>query len=87
MPILKSAAKRMRTSEKSRVANTNVKTSIKTLRGKLFAALSAKNKESAEKLYREYCSLLDKSAKKDIIKSNTAIRRKTRAAAAVKALK
>ena len=87
MPTLKSAAKRMRTSEKSRITNTNVKTAIKTHRGKVFAAFTAKNKDAAEKLYREYCSLLDKSAKRGIITSNTAIRRKARAAARVKALK
>ena len=87
MPTLKSAAKRMRTSEKSRVKNTNTKTEIKSQRSKVFAAFTAKNKETAEKLYREYCSLLDKSAKRGIITSNTAIRRKARAAARVKALK
>jgi small subunit ribosomal protein S20 len=86
MPTLKSAAKRMRTSEKSRIQNTNVRTSIKSLRAKVFEAFNAKNKETAEKLYREYCSLLDKSAKKGIIKSNTAFRRKARAAAHVKSL-
>ncbi len=86
MPTLKSAEKRMRTSEKSRVQNTNVKTSIKSLRAKVFEAFTAKNKETAEKLYREYCSLLDKSAKKGMIKANTAVRRKARAAARLKSL-
>ncbi len=86
MPILKSAMKRMRTSAKRRVENLNVKTSIKSLRGKLFDALQSKNREAAEKLFREYCSLLDKSAKKGVIKSNTADRRKARAAEHVKAL-
>lgn len=86
MPILKSAAKRMRQSEKLRAKNLNVKTFIKSLRGRLFQAISGKNKQDAGKLYREYCSLLDKSAKKGIIKRNTAIRRKARVAARLKAL-
>lgn len=86
MPILKSALKRMRTSEKSRIKNANVKTSIKTVRGKMFAAAAAKDKAAADKVYREYCSLLDKSAKKGVIKQNTATRRKTRAADMIRAL-
>jgi small subunit ribosomal protein S20 len=86
MPILKSALKRMRTSEKSRIRNTNVKTSIKTVRGKMLAAVAAKDKAAAEKVYREYCSLLDKSAKKGVIQQNTATRRKGRAADRIRAL-
>ncbi|MFH0954293.1 MAG: 30S ribosomal protein S20 [Verrucomicrobiota bacterium] len=86
MPILKSAMKRMRTSEKSRVQNANVRSHIKTVRGRLFGALKGKKREDSEKLFREYCSLLDKSAKKGVIKRNTAIRRKSRAAAWLKEL-
>ena len=86
MPTLKSGWKRMQTSEKSRVKNTNIKTNIKTVRGKLFAAITAKDKAAAEKAYREYCSLLDKSAKKGVIRKNMATRRKARAADTVRAL-
>ena len=85
MPTLKSALKRMRTSEKSRVKNANVKTRIKTVRGKMFAAVAAKDKAATDKVYREYCSLLDKSAKKGVIKRNTATRRKARAADMIRA--
>ena len=86
MPTLKSGWKRMKTSEKSRIKNTNIKTSIKTVRGKLFAAVAAKDKATAGKVYREYCSLLDKSAKKGVIGKNTAVRRKARAADMIRAL-
>lgn len=86
MPTLKSGWKRMRTSEKSRIKNTNIKTNIKTVRGKLFAAVAAKDKAAGEKAYREYCSLLDKSGKKGVIKRNTAARRKARAADMIRAL-
>ncbi len=86
MPILKSAAKRMRSSQKAREKNQAVTSQIKTVRSKLFEAVAAKNREAASKIYREYCSLLDKSAKKGIIKQNTAIRRKARAADKVRAL-
>ena len=86
MPTLKSAAKRMRTSAKSHTKNITIKTTIKTVRAKLFAAVAAKDKAAGEKVYREYCSLLDKSAKKGVIKKNTSTRRKARAAAMIKAL-
>ncbi len=86
MPTLKSGWKRMRTSEKSRVKNTTVKTNIKTMRAKLFAAVAAKDKAAGEKAYREYCSLLDKSAKKGVIRKNMAVRRKARAAEMIRAL-
>ena len=86
MPNLKSGLKRMQTSEKSRVKNTNIKTSIKTVRAKLFAAVAAKDKAAGAKMFREYCSLLDKSAKKGVICQNTATRRKGRAADMIRAL-
>ena len=86
MPILKSGFKRMRTSEQQRISNLNVKTNIKSVRTKLFAALDGKNKADGDKLYRQYCSLLDKSAKKGVITRNTANRRKARVAARLKAM-
>jgi small subunit ribosomal protein S20 len=86
MPNTKSALKRMATSAKSRDRNLNVRTNLKTLRRALFEAEAAKNKEAAEKAYRVYCSALDKAAKKGIITRNTAIRRKARSTAKVKAI-
>lgn len=86
MPKLKSAAKRMRKSEKARVRNAMVRTRLKHTRRALFEALNARNAELSQSLYRAYCSLLDKSAKKGVIKKNTAIRRKKRAAARLRLL-
>ena len=86
MPTLKSAKKRMRNSEKAHEANMGVRTEIKTARKRLMVALAEKNKAESEKLFRAYCSVLDKSAKKGIIKKNNAIRRKSRAANKIRAL-
>jgi small subunit ribosomal protein S20 len=86
MPILASAAKRQRQAEKNRVRNVTVGTEIKTLRAKLFQAFDAAQKDAAGKLFREYCSVLDKSAKKGVISRNTAVRRKARAARRLKSL-
>jgi small subunit ribosomal protein S20 len=86
MPTLKSAEKRMRTSENSRQKNVAVRTRIKTARAALFNAIQQKNRDVAEKAYRAYCSLLDKSAKVGVITKNTAVRRKGRAANQVRAI-
>ncbi len=81
MPTTNSAKKRMRQSAKARIRNVIAKTQIRSMRRTYFEAVAGKKKDEAEKLYRQYCSLLDKTAKKGIIKQNTASRRKTRAKA------
>ena len=87
MPTLKSAAKRMRTSQKARVKNLLIRTQIRNTRRAFFEAVAAKNMEQAQSLFRSYCSLLDKSAKKGVIARNNALRRKARAAARIQTLK
>ena len=77
----------MRQSEVQRVKNQDVGTGLKTARKKLFAAIEAKDKKGCAKLYSEYCSALDKAAKKGVIKKNTAVRRKGRAANQIRGLK
>lgn len=86
MPILKSAEKRMRSSERRRQKNVSVRTRVKTARAALFAAVEKKDRDAAAKAYREYCSILDKAAKQGVITKNTASRRKTRAAEKVRPL-
>jgi ribosomal protein S20 len=46
-------------------------------------AVESKDKSKAMKEFSAFCSILDKSAKRGIIKPNTADRRKARAAAMV----
>ncbi len=75
MATHKSAKKRIRTNERKRVVNQQVESRIKTSVKKV---LSTKNKEEAEKLYKEAVSVLDKGIKKGVIKQNTASRRKSR---------
>ena len=86
MPNIKSAMKRVRQTAKGRRRNVAAKTALKTERSKLFAALESKNQDMGAAEYRQYCSLLDKLAKRGIITRNTAIRRKGRAAARLKKL-
>ncbi len=86
MPNIKSAKKRMRSSEKQRVGNMTVKTKVKTVRRKTREILSAGVAETSEQAVREYSSVLDKAVKRGVIKKNTAIRRKKRAVAALRKL-
>ena len=74
MATHKSAKKRIRTNERKREVNQQAESRIKTSVKK---ALSTKNKEEAEKLYKEAVSVLDKGIKKGVIKENTAARRKS----------
>lgn len=83
MPNIKSAEKRIRTSEKARVRNAAIRSAITTTRRKLFELLAAKDKEKTALAFKQYCSILDKAAKKGVIKKQKAVRRKRRAAAQI----
>ncbi|MBU4198971.1 MAG: 30S ribosomal protein S20 [Verrucomicrobia bacterium] len=80
MPNLHSALKRVHVAEKSRRKNRSTKAKISTVRRHMFAIVLEKDKEKARQTFREYCSVLDRAAKNGVIKKNTAIRRKRRAA-------
>ena len=80
MPNLKSAKKRMRQNAVRRERNQQVRTRIKNARRAMMASLEAKDVEQGNAAFRAYCSVLDKAAKRGVIKKNTAIRRKTNAA-------
>jgi len=84
MPHTKSAKKRMRTSELSRLANKAARSKISKTKRALEAALAAGDAKKAEAVLSAFFSIVDKSAKKGIIKSNTAERKKSRAAILVK---
>lgn len=83
MPNIKSAEKRMRTSEKARRRNTAIRSAISTARRRFFELIAAKDKDKINAAYRHYCSILDKAAKKGVIKKQKAVRRKRRAAAQI----
>jgi small subunit ribosomal protein S20 len=70
----KSAEKRIRISARRQVINQAAESKIKTSVKKV---LASKNKEEAEKLYKEAVSILDKGSTKGLIKKNTASRKKS----------
>jgi len=80
MANIKSAIKRARQAERRRLANRAVKTRIVRLRRQFFEAVAAGDRNKSEILFRAYCSVLDKAAKRGVIKRNNAARRKSRAA-------
>ncbi len=85
MPNIKGAAKRMRQAERARQKNVAVRSKIKHVRRQVLAAGAPTAPEAAPAVmdpavFKKYCSLLDKAAKAGVIKKNTAIRRKRRAA-------
>ena len=70
----KSAKKRIRSSERKREINKAVTSRIKTSTKKV---LSSKDKEEAEKLYKEAVSVIDRNVDKGKIHKNTAARKKS----------
>lgn len=81
MPNIKSAGKRAKQAEVRRLKNRSAKSLIATQRRLFVAAVATKEKDKAMAAFRTFCSVLDRSAKRGIIKNNTADRRKARAAA------
>ena len=84
MPNIKSAVKRVKTSEKSRQRNIKAKSEIKTLRKSLLAAVETPAEPKTQEAYRAFCSALDKGVKHGIIPKNTAVRKKARAGAMIR---
>jgi len=77
MPQIKSAIKRVKTSEKSHLRNISYKSKIKSSIKRFNLALSEKNKEDINKYFIDSVSILDKSVSKGILLKNTASRKKS----------
>lgn len=85
MPNLKSAKKRMRVSERQRKENYAVRSRVRRYRRRFLAAVDAGETETTKTAFSEYCSILDKAAKRNVLQKNTAIRYKSRAAKRMRA--
>ncbi len=83
-----SARKRVRQNEKLRAKNRwrmrALKDSVKSLEDKLVHDGAAAD---VQKLFREACAVLDRTAQKGVIHKNAAARKKSRLAARMKAAK
>ena len=87
MAITKSAKKAIRSSERKHVFNLRRKSALSDATKALTKALVAKDVKGAEKLLPAAYQAIDKAAKRGIIKSNTASRKKARLAASIKRAK
>lgn len=78
MPITRSAKKALRKNKKRRIRNLFYKNKIKLLFKKAKVLIFEKKFEEAKKLLPEIYKVLDKAAKRGVIKKNTAARKKSR---------
>ena len=78
MPNTKSAAKALRNSERKRLRNKSVKSSLHTLQKRFLGLVTAGKKDEAAALLPQVASALDKAAKRGVIHGNSADRRKSR---------
>ncbi len=78
MPIIKSAIKRVKISEKQLKRNSAYKSKVKTFIKKFENYLNTeKNNDVIEQHYRKCVSILDKAAQKGILAKNTVSRKKS----------
>ena len=78
MPILKSAKKRLVQDEKKRYANFLKKREMRKILKEVRSLFTLKNKEEAFKMLPKVYKVIDKAAKTNVIKDNTASRKKSR---------
>jgi small subunit ribosomal protein S20 len=83
MPIIKSAKKRVKQSEKRRQRNAPLRSKMKTFVKKVLVAAKEGNTEEAVKLLPETYSTIDTATKKNLIHKNNAARKKSRLAKAI----
>jgi len=87
MAITSSAKKAIRSSSKKRVFNLRRRGALYDATKLLNKELTAKNVSGAEKLLPAAYAAIDKARKSGVIKGNTANRKKSRLAAAIKRAK
>jgi len=78
MAIKESAKKALRQSERRNIMNSQRKKKVKNLIKEVKILVEQKKTEEAKKLLPQIYKALDKTAKKDTIKKNTASRKKSR---------
>ncbi len=84
MPIIKSAKKRVRVTQKAATRNSKTKRSLKSAVKAFHASLTGTGAKAGEKLSKAQ-SEIDKAAKKNVIHKNKAARKKSQLAKAAKA--
>ncbi len=78
MPRLKSAIKRVQTSERNRVRNVTIKSEIKTMLKNISDAVLKKDSKLAKELSDKTFAIIDRAKAKKILHLNNAARKKSR---------
>ena len=86
MANIKSAKKRVLTSEKKAAANKSIKSGVKTATKKVYAAIDAGDKEAAVTALNAAISSIEKAESKGVYHANTASRKVSRLTLAVNKL-
>lgn len=84
MPITSSAQKALRASKRKHVFNERRKNAMLSIIKKVKKFVADKNIKEASKLLSEAYSAIDKAAKTNLIKKNTASRKKSRLSRLIK---
>lgn len=84
MPITKSAKKALRNSQTKRERNVSQKETLKRAVKKVKKLVADKKHDEAKKYFPEVQKLIDKAAKNNLFKKNTAARKKSRIVAMMK---
>lgn len=86
MPNIKSAIKRVKTSEARNAQNTTVKSSMRTAVKKAEAAVATSDSAVAKEAFVEAARKLDKASAKGLVHKNAVARKKSRLAKKINAL-
>lgn len=86
MPNIKSAIKRVKTSEARNAQNTTVKSSMRTAVKKAEAAVATSDSAAAKEAFVEAARKLDKASAKGLVHKNAVARKKSRLAKKINAL-
>lgn len=78
MPITKSAQKALRQSKKKKIHNDRYENRIRVLQKEINKLVASKKTKEALELLPKYYKALDKAVKENVIKKNTASRKKSR---------
>ncbi len=84
MPIIKSAKKALRSSLRKRVYNVRTQGAMHDVLKKVGKSVATGKKADAEAMMKDAYQVIDKAAKRGILKPNTAARKKSRLMAAIK---
>lgn len=85
MPIKKSAIKELRKAKKRHQRNISIVSELKTLNRKFLALVAEQKTDQAKKVLQQLSSKLDAAARKKIIHSKRASRKKSRLMRSLKA--